>query len=84
MFRRITGGQVGIVSKAYIADATPAAVCTHTVSLASYPSSRTRAKWHLSQSQRSQYTAIIEQYLNGVSGNYSWFPWQGVDLLFGE
>jgi len=33
MFRRITGGQVGIVSKAYIADATPAAVCTHTVSL---------------------------------------------------
>lgn len=31
MFRRITGGQVGIVSKAYIADATPAAVCTHTV-----------------------------------------------------
>lgn len=32
MFRRIYGGQVGIVSKAYIADATPAAVCTHTVS----------------------------------------------------
>jgi len=64
MFRRITGGQVGIVSKAYIADATPAAVCTHT-------------------SQRAQYTAIIEQYLNGVTGNYSWFPWQGVDLLFG-
>lgn len=64
MFRRITGGQVGIVSKAYIADATPAAVCTHT-------------------SQRSQYTAIIEQYLNGVSGNFSWYPWQGVDLLFG-
>jgi alkaline phosphatase len=64
MFRRITGGQVGIVSKAYIADATPAAVCTHT-------------------SQRSQYTAIIEQYLNGVTGNFTWFPWQGVDLLFG-
>jgi len=64
MFRRITGGQVGIVSKAYIADATPAAVCTHT-------------------SQRSQYTAIIEQYLTGVSGNFSWYPWQGVDLLFG-
>ena len=34
MFRRITGGQVGIVSKAYIADATPAAVCAHTVSSA--------------------------------------------------
>lgn len=64
MFRRITGGQVGIVSKAYIADATPAAVCAHT-------------------SQRSQYTAIIEQYLQGVTGNYSWYPWQGVDLLFG-
>lgn len=64
MFRRITGGQVGIVSKAYIADATPAGVCTHT-------------------SQRSQYNAIVEQYLNGVSGNYSWFPWQGVDVLFG-
>lgn len=52
------------VSKAYIADASPAAVCTHT-------------------SQRSQYSAIIEQYLNGVTGNYSWYPWQGVDLLFG-
>nr|XP_019050972.1 hypothetical protein I302_01415 [Kwoniella bestiolae CBS 10118]OCF29902.1 hypothetical protein I302_01415 [Kwoniella bestiolae CBS 10118] len=64
MFRRIEGGQVGIVSKAYIADATPAAVCTHT-------------------SQRSQYTAVIEQYLTGVAGNYSWFPWEGVDLLFG-
>ncbi|WWC92424.1 uncharacterized protein L201_007381 [Kwoniella dendrophila CBS 6074] len=64
MFRRIEGGQVGIVSKAYIADATPAAVCTHT-------------------SQRSQYTTVIEQYLKGVAGNYSWFPWQGVDLLFG-
>ena len=51
MFRRITGGQVGIVSKAYIADATPAAVCTHT-------------------SQRSQYSAIIEQFLNGVGSNY--------------
>ncbi|WVQ86106.1 hypothetical protein IAT38_008274 [Cryptococcus sp. DSM 104549] len=63
-FRRQTGGQVGIVSKAYIADATPAAVVTHT-------------------SQRSQYTAIIEQYLSGVTGNYSWFPWEGVDLLFG-
>nr|XP_031862632.1 uncharacterized protein CI109_002130 [Kwoniella shandongensis]KAA5529704.1 hypothetical protein CI109_002130 [Kwoniella shandongensis] len=64
MFRRQTGGQVGIVSKAYIADATPAAVVTHT-------------------SQRSQYTAIIEQYLKGVTGNHSWFPWEGVDLLFG-
>jgi alkaline phosphatase len=64
MFRRITGGQVGIVSKAYIADATPAAVCAHT-------------------SQRSQYTAIIEQYLNGVTVNETWYPWQGVDLLFG-
>ncbi|ODO10012.1 hypothetical protein I350_02237 [Cryptococcus amylolentus CBS 6273] len=64
MFRRQTGGQVGIVSKAYIADATPAAVVTHT-------------------SQRSQYTSIVEQYLNGVSGNYSWYPWEGVDLLFG-
>ncbi|WOO83046.1 Alkaline phosphatase 4 [Vanrija pseudolonga] len=64
MYRRITGGQVGIVSKAYIADATPAAVVTHT-------------------SQRSQYTSIIEQYLVGITGNYSWYPWQGVDLLFG-
>ena len=64
MFRRIYGGQVGIVSKAYIADATPASVCTHT-------------------SLRAEYTAIIEQYLTGVTGNSSWFPWQGVDLLFG-
>jgi alkaline phosphatase len=38
MFRRITGGQVGIVSKAYIADATPAAVCAHTAQRAQYTS----------------------------------------------
>lgn len=64
MFRRITGGQVGVVSKAYIADATPAAVCAHT-------------------SQRGQYAAIIEQYLNGITSNQTWYPWQGVDVLFG-
>lgn len=64
MFRRVYGGAVGIVSKAYIADATPAAVCTHT-------------------SQRSQYYAIIEQYLNGVAANYSWTHWDGPDVLFG-
>lgn len=34
-------------------------------------------------SQRSQYNAIIEQYLIGVSGNYSWYPWGGLDVLFG-
>lgn len=34
-------------------------------------------------SQRSQYTTIIEQFLNGVAGNFSWYPWQGVDVLFG-
>jgi alkaline phosphatase len=34
-------------------------------------------------SQRGQYDSIIEQYLVGVTGNYSWYPWQGVDLLFG-
>lgn len=64
MFRRTTGGQVGAVSKAFIADATPAAVCAHT-------------------SQRAQYTAIIEQYLNGVTANHTWYPWQGIDVLFG-
>ncbi|EJT51869.1 streptomycin-6-phosphate phosphatase [Trichosporon asahii var. asahii CBS 2479] len=68
MFRRLTGGQVGIVSKAYIADATPAAVCTHT-------------------SQRGLYDTIIEQYLVGLIPNTSdyraWYPWQGVDVLFG-
>lgn len=30
MFRRIYGGQVGIVSTAAVSDATPAAVCAHT------------------------------------------------------
>ena len=63
-FRRTQAAQIGIVSKAYIADATPAAVCAHT-------------------SQRSQYTAIIEQYLNGITTNQSWNPWEGVDVLFG-
>lgn len=63
MFRRTTGGQVGAVSKAYIADATPAAVCAHT-------------------SQRSAYATVIEQYLTGAT-NHSWYPWGGIDVLFG-
>ncbi|KAM0756285.1 protein tyrosine phosphatase [Meredithblackwellia eburnea MCA 4105] len=64
MFRRIYGGIVGIVSTAYLADATPAAVVAHT-------------------SQRSQYDTIIEQFLNGVTANYSWTKWDGPDVLFG-
>lgn len=36
MFRRITGGMVGIVSTAYLADATPAAVVAHTSQRSQY------------------------------------------------
>ena len=35
------------------------------------------------KASRSQYYAIIEQYLNGVSANYSWTHWDGPDVLFG-
>jgi alkaline phosphatase len=61
MFRRITGGQVGIVSTAAVVDATPAGVVAHT-------------------SQRSQADAIAEQFLNGVTANYSWTKWDGPDV----
>ncbi|KAF2842746.1 putative extracellular phytase [Patellaria atrata CBS 101060] len=63
IFHRICGGHVGIVSTAFIADATPAALTAHT-----------RA--------RSEYGAVIDSFLNGIT-NYSWTEWNGPDVLFG-
>lgn len=63
-FRRLYNGAVGIVSTAFIADATPAGVVAHT-------------------RDRSQFAAIIEQYLNGVTANYSWTEWDGPQVLLG-
>jgi len=64
MFYRIQGGKVGIVSKAYIADATPAAMTAHT-------------------RRRADYPEIIDSFLNGVTANYSWTEFKGVDVLMG-
>ncbi|BGO97759.1 hypothetical protein RTG_01427 [Rhodotorula toruloides ATCC 204091] len=64
MGRRIYNSKIGIVSTAYLADATPAAVVAHT-------------------SLRSQYDLIIDQYLDGVTSNFSWTKWDGPDVLFG-
>jgi alkaline phosphatase len=63
MFHRLTGGSVGIVSTAFIADATPAALTAHT-------------------RDRSQYGAVIDSFLNGIT-NYTWTNWTGPDVLFG-
>ncbi|KAK5011278.1 hypothetical protein LTR28_004230 [Elasticomyces elasticus] len=63
IFYRITGGHVGIVSTAFIADATPAALTAHT-------------------RDRSQYAAVVDSFLNGIT-NYSWTGWNGPDVLFG-
>ena len=63
MFQRLTGGGVGIVSTAYIADATPGALTAHT-------------------RDRSQYGAVVDSYLNGIT-NYTWTDWTGPDVLFG-
>lgn len=63
MFHRITGGHIGIVSTAYIADATPAALTAHT-------------------RDRSQYGAVVDSFLNGIT-NYTWTNWTGPDVLFG-
>lgn len=63
LFHRHIGGAVGIVSTAYIADATPACLTAHT-------------------RDRSQYGAVIDSYLNGIT-NYTWTNWTGVDVLFG-
>ncbi|KAF2254323.1 alkaline phosphatase-like protein [Trematosphaeria pertusa] len=63
IFHRLTGGHVGIVSTAYIADATPAALTAHT-----------RA--------RSEYGAVVDSFLNGIT-NYTWTKWDGPDVLFG-
>ncbi|OCK92351.1 putative extracellular phytase [Cenococcum geophilum 1.58] len=63
LFWRITGGHVGIVSTAFIADATPAALTAHT-------------------RDRSQYGAVVDSFLNGIT-NYTWTNWTGPDVLFG-
>lgn len=64
MGRRIYNSQIGIVSTAYLADATPAAVVAHT-------------------SLRGAYDLIIDQYIDGVTSNFSWTKWDGPDVLFG-
>ncbi|KAK4053805.1 hypothetical protein OIV83_001461 [Microbotryomycetes sp. JL201] len=33
--------------------------------------------------QRSQSDAIVDQFLNGVTSNYSWTKWDGPEVLFG-
>ncbi|KAI9794989.1 MAG: hypothetical protein M1816_000009 [Peltula sp. TS41687] len=63
IFRRVLKGAVGIVSTAFIADATPAALSAHT-----------RA--------RSQYGAVVDSYLNGIT-NYSWVDAVHPDVIFG-
>ncbi|KAL1612735.1 hypothetical protein SLS60_000964 [Paraconiothyrium brasiliense] len=63
IFHRLTGGHVGIVSTAFLADATPAGLTAHT-----------RA--------RSEYGAVVDSFLNGIT-NYTWTEWDGPDVLFG-
>ncbi|KAF1958723.1 alkaline phosphatase-like protein [Byssothecium circinans] len=63
IFHRVTGGHVGIVSTAFLADATPAGLTAHT-----------RA--------RSEYGAVVDSFLNGIT-NYTWTKWDGPDVLFG-
>ncbi|KAH8815988.1 putative alkaline phosphatase H [Xylogone sp. PMI_703] len=60
---RIWGSAIGVVSTAFIADATPIALTGHT-------------------RLRSQYGALIDQALRGVS-NYTWTKWSGPDVFFG-
>lgn len=63
LFHRLRGGGVGIVSTAFIADATPAALTAHT-------------------KDRSQYGAVVDSFLNGIT-NYTWTNWTGPEVLFG-
>lgn len=63
LFQRRTGGSVGIVSTAFIADATPGGLTAHTP-------------------QRSQYGAVVDSFLNGIT-NYTWTNWTGPDVIFG-
>lgn len=63
LFKRLIGGAVGIVSTAFLADATPAAMSAHT-------------------RDRSQYGAVIDSYLHGIT-NYTWSPAVVPDVLFG-
>ncbi|KAI9833678.1 MAG: hypothetical protein M1826_006769 [Phylliscum demangeonii] len=63
IFHRVYKGGVGIVSTAFIADATPGAITAHT-----------RA--------RSQYGAVVDSYLNGIT-NYSWVDPVQPDVILG-
>jgi alkaline phosphatase len=63
LLTRIWGSAIGVVSTAFIADATPIALTGHT-------------------RLRSQYGALIDQALRGVT-NYTWTPFSGPDVFFG-
>ncbi|KAJ9665527.1 hypothetical protein H2201_004409 [Coniosporium apollinis] len=63
IFYRLYEGNIGIVSTAFIADATPGALTAHT-------------------RDRSQYPAVVDSFLNGIT-NYTWTNWTGPDVLFG-
>jgi alkaline phosphatase len=58
---RIWGSAIGVVSTAFLADATPIALTGHT-------------------RLRSQYGALIDQALHGVT-NYTWTPYSGADVF---
>ncbi|KAK2807461.1 hypothetical protein FQN51_003288 [Onygenales sp. PD_10] len=64
IFKRIyPEAGVGIISTAFLADATPAALTSHT-------------------RNRGEYGHVIDTYYQGLQ-NYSWFDWEGPDVLFG-
>ncbi|GAA5841568.1 hypothetical protein JCM11251_001264, partial [Rhodosporidiobolus azoricus] len=64
MGRRIYGAKIGIVTTAYLADATPASTVSHTA-------------------KRSEYSLILDQFLDGVT-NKPWYEFDGVDVILGS
>lgn len=63
LLTRIWGSAIGVVTTAFMADATPIALTGHT-------------------RLRSQYGALIDQQLHGVT-NYTWTNFTGPDVVFG-
>lgn len=91
LFRRRIGGALGIVSTAYIADATPAALCAHTRDRTFLDPIQNLSfemiKNFDSNETGSQYASVVVEYLNSAEFLNSTFKWptscKQPDVIFG-
>ena len=72
LFRRVQNGRVGIVSTAYLADATPAAMTAYVRSVAA-AANHVADDTHSHNRLRGQYGAVVDSFFNGANKSYPWY-----------